>query len=60
SGTYSYGENITLADVCLLPAIWTAERYGLLLDGFPTICRIVEALHRVEAVQRAHWRCQPD
>jgi maleylacetoacetate isomerase len=60
SGTYSYGDNITLADVCLLPAIWTAERYRLLLDGFPTICRIVEALHRVEAVQRAHWRCQPD
>lgn len=60
NGTYSVGENITLADVCLLPAVWTAERFGVLLNDFPTICRIVESLYRVEAVLRAHWRCQPD
>jgi maleylacetoacetate isomerase len=60
SGIYSVGDNITLADVCLLPATWTAERYGVLLDEFPTISRIVMALDQVEAVQRAHWRCQPD
>lgn len=60
SGTYSVGNNITLADVCLLPAVWTVARYGVPLDEFPTIRRIVEALHRVETVQSAHWRCQPD
>ncbi|KAJ5613051.1 maleylacetoacetate isomerase [Penicillium lagena] len=59
-GMYSVGDSITLADVCLLPAVWTAEKYGMSLDEFPTIKRIVDALHCVEAVQRAHWRCQPD
>lgn len=59
-GTYSVGESITLADVCLLPAVWTAQRCGVSLDEFPTICRIVETLQCIEAVQRAHWRYQPD
>ena len=60
SGTYSVGEDITLADVCLLPAVWTAERCGVSLDGFPGIVRVVGGLCRVEAVRRAHWRCQVD
>lgn len=60
NGTYSVGDNITLADVCLLPSVWTAQRYGVPLDEFPTICRIVMRLHCVGAVQRAHWRFQPD
>lgn len=58
-GMYSVGDSIPLADVCLLPAVWTAEKYGMSLVEFPTIKRVFDALHCVEAVQRAHWRCQP-
>lgn len=59
-GTYSVGEDITLADVCLLPVIWTAERCGVSLEGFAGIVRVVGNLSRVEAVRRAHWKCQVD
>lgn len=60
AGRYSVGDNVTLADVCLLPSVWTAERIGIRLDEFRCIKRIVGVLQLEEAVQKAHWRCQPD
>ncbi|PYI11370.1 maleylacetoacetate isomerase maia [Aspergillus sclerotiicarbonarius CBS 121057] len=60
AGVYSVGDGITLADVCLLPAVWGAERVGVEVGEFPTIMRVRGNLEGVEAVRRAHWRNQED
>lgn len=60
AGKYSVGDDITLADICLVPACWNAERFGLNLDKFPTIMRVYETLSSVSAFQEGHWRKQSD
>lgn len=60
SGTYSVGDEITLADICLLPAVWNALRTGMSLDDYPMIKRIHEAMKDMPEIQAAHWANQPD
>ncbi|TQB74471.1 hypothetical protein MPDQ_004772 [Monascus purpureus] len=60
AGKFSVGDQITLADVCLIPAAWGAERVGVKLSAFPTIERVVKRLEKEDAVKNAHWRAQED
>lgn len=60
AGVFSVGDEITLADVCLVPAAWSAARFGVDINNFPTIARVVARMEEEEAVKRAHWRNQPD
>ncbi|WQF78834.1 Putative glutathione S-transferase, Thioredoxin-like superfamily, glutathione transferase family [Colletotrichum destructivum] len=60
AGAYSVGDHVSLADVCLLPAYWNAERFGVDLSVYPTIAKIVGNLKDHEAVVRAHYFNQPD
>lgn len=60
SGRFSYGDSVTLADVCLVPAVWGALRFGVDLDDFPVVKRVYEQMSRDEAVERAHWKNQGD
>ncbi|KAF7585463.1 hypothetical protein BBP40_010878 [Aspergillus hancockii] len=60
AGAFSVGDGITMADVCLLPAVWGAQRSGVDLGEFPTIRRVAERLEGEEAVRRAHWTAQSD
>jgi maleylacetoacetate isomerase len=60
AGKCSVGDELTLADACLMPAMWNAERFGVDLTLFPTIGKIVEGLKDHPAVVTAHWQNQPD
>ncbi|KAJ5460710.1 Maleylacetoacetate isomerase [Penicillium daleae] len=60
AGRFSVGDEITMADVCLVPAAWGAERVGVDLSAFPTVKRIVSNLETEEAVKKGHWQTQPD
>lgn len=61
AGKFSVGDQITLADICLVPAAWGAERVGVDLAAFPVTNRIVQSLEKEEeAVRKGHWRTQPD
>ncbi|KJZ71602.1 hypothetical protein HIM_08996 [Hirsutella minnesotensis 3608] len=60
AGKYSFGDSVTMADACLLPAAWNAERFGVDLKAFPTISRVVENLSQHPAVIKAHYLNQPD
>lgn len=60
AGRFSVGDHITMADVCLIPAVWGAERVGVSLDAFPTVKRISANLEEEEAVKSGHWRTQVD
>jgi len=42
-GSFSFGGHVTLADLCLVPQCYNAERYGVVLDHYPTIKRIYRA-----------------
>ena len=60
SGTFSFGDAITLADVYLVPQIYNARRFKVDLGSFPTIVRIETACSREPAFQAAHPDQQPD
>jgi maleylacetoacetate isomerase len=60
AGKYSVGDEITMADVCLVPAAWGAERVGVDLGAFPVVSGIVKNLESVEAVRKGHWQRQED
>ncbi|KAL7928660.1 glutathione S-transferase [Trichoderma chlorosporum] len=60
AGEYSVGDDVTLADVCLLPAVWGAQRFGVDFGAFPIISGISEKLNKHPAVLKAHWQNQPD
>ncbi|PYH41014.1 maleylacetoacetate isomerase MaiA [Aspergillus saccharolyticus JOP 1030-1] len=61
SGLYSVGDEVTVADVCLVPAVWGAERVGVDVKGrFPVVAGVVGRLEGLEGVRRAHWGRQGD
>ncbi|KAH8809196.1 hypothetical protein F5884DRAFT_734116 [Xylogone sp. PMI_703] len=66
AGQYSVGDNISLADVVLVPAVENWLRLGLknqdelFKSEFPTIYRIFERCKQLEAFQKAHWSSQKD
>lgn len=60
AGAFSVGDSVSLADVCLVPAIWTAEKNDVDLGQLPTVMRIYNAMMELAAVQKAHWSRQED
>lgn len=60
AGKFSVGDQLTSADICLIPAAWGAERVGVDLAMFPVIHGIVQNLEKEEAVKKGHWQTQPD
>ncbi|XP_027027838.2 maleylacetoacetate isomerase isoform X1 [Tachysurus fulvidraco] len=60
SGTYCVGNEISMADICLVPQVYNAERFKVDLDQYPTIKRINQTLMDLEAFKISHPSCQPD
>ncbi|KAH0620470.1 hypothetical protein JD844_020971 [Phrynosoma platyrhinos] len=54
------GHMVTMADLCLVPQVYNAERYKVDLTPYPTIRRINKALLELEAFQISHPSRQPD
>ncbi len=42
AGKYCFGDNITMADICLVPQVYNANRFNLDMSEFPNISRVVE------------------
>jgi maleylacetoacetate isomerase/maleylpyruvate isomerase len=60
SASFCYGDAPTMADCCLVPQIFNAERYQSDLAPYPTVMRIFDACMKLEAFQRAQPSKQPD
>lgn len=60
AGRYSYGDCVTMADVCLAPAVENAVRYGVDLEHLPTVKRVFEAISNLPEFKAADWRHQKD
>ena len=54
------GDEITLADCCLVPQIFNARRFQVDLRSYPTILKIDRNLENHPAFLAAHPNNQPD
>jgi maleylacetoacetate isomerase len=60
AGKYSVGDEVTLADVVLAPAVEGAVRWGVDLGELGTVSRVYESIRGLEAFRRGDWRHQED
>lgn len=60
AGQYSVGDELTLADVVLAPAVENALRWGLKLDGLPRLKKIYENIKGLPEFEKADWKHQED
>ena len=60
TGQFCHGDAPTLADVCLVPQLFNARRFGCDLAGMPTLSRIEGACLALPAFDRARPENQPD
>lgn len=57
---YCWGDTPGLADCCLVPQVYNAQRFALPLDGLPRIAAIVERCQALPAFALAHPSACPD
>ncbi|XP_016781986.1 maleylacetoacetate isomerase isoform X4 [Pan troglodytes] len=60
AGIYCVGDEVTMADLCLVPQVANAERFKVDLTPYPTISSINKRLLVLEAFQVSHPCRQPD
>lgn len=61
AGKYSVGDELTLADCALAPAVDGALRFGVDVKGeFPQTWRVWENLKQIEAFKQGRWDNQED
>ena len=53
-GRYCHGDSVTLADLCLVPQVYNAHRWGVDLQPFPRVAGIAMALNQLPAFAAAH------
>lgn len=54
AGTYCFGDQVTAADIFLVPQIASAKRFNVKMDAYPLINRIEANCLKVESFQKAH------
>jgi maleylpyruvate isomerase len=59
-GIFSFGDTVGLADCCLVPQIYAANRFSVDLSDFPRLLEIGERANQLEAFAAAAPDCQSD
>jgi maleylacetoacetate isomerase len=60
SGKFSHGDTPTMADCCLMPQLYAAQRFGIEVTRYPRLALIAENCSALSAFQHAHPSKQPD
>jgi maleylacetoacetate isomerase len=60
TGTFSHGNTPTMADLCLVPQVFNAQRFKVDMSKYPTIQRINDACLKLPAFDAAQPHKQPD
>ncbi|MCL7941400.1 maleylacetoacetate isomerase [Halomonas sp. ATCH28] len=60
SGDFCHGDTPSLADICLIPQVYNAERFACDLSHYPTIRRIAANCRALPAFSQAAPEAQPD
>lgn len=59
-GTFTVGDQPTIADCCLVPQLYNARRFSVDMSAFPKLLEIEAACASLPAFQAAHPDQQPD
>lgn len=59
-GALTFGDTPTVADLCLVPQVFNARRFGIDVSCYPTIERIADHAGTLDAFARAAPAQQPD
>ena len=54
TGTFCHGETPSMADFCLVPQVYNAERWGVPLSGLDRVLRIAGTCRALPAFEAAH------
>ena len=54
TGLYCHGDQITMADCCLIPQLYNAARWGAKYDDLEHICAIEAECGKLDAFKKAH------
>jgi len=60
AGKFCHGDTPTVADCCLVPQVFNAQRFNCDLSHAPTALRIFDECMKLDAFQRAQPSRQPD
>ena len=60
AGKFSVGDELTLADLCLAPAVENALRWEVDLSKFPNVVRVFDALKVLPEFVKGDWKHQGD
>ena len=60
AGHFSYGDSITIADICLTAQLWNAIAINISLDPYPRLKQVFENMEKEKAVVDSYWQNQPD
>lgn len=59
-GAFCFGDTPTIADCCLVPQLFNAQRFNIDLAAYPTLAAIDRACQALPAFAAAHPARQPD
>ncbi len=59
AGDYCVGNEVTLADLCLVPQVFNARRFNCALEDYPNIVRVNDNCLKLKAFADAHPDLQP-
>ncbi len=60
AGRFCHGDEVTLADLYLVPQLFAARRYEVEVNGYPKLLEIEAACKELDAFRRAEADVQPD
>ncbi|MBL4910927.1 MAG: maleylacetoacetate isomerase [Alteromonadaceae bacterium] len=60
AGQYCFGDKLTMADLCLVPQVYNAVRFGLTMSKYPLIVGICERCNKLDAFMKALPENQDD
>jgi maleylpyruvate isomerase len=60
AGAFLVGDAVSFADLCLVPELHFARRFGVDLAPYPTLTRIESACAKLPSFEGAHAERQPD
>jgi maleylacetoacetate isomerase len=60
AGTYCVGDEVSIADLCLIPQIYNAQRFKVDLKPFPNLMKVNKNCEELDAFKKAHPNVQPD
>jgi len=60
AGQFCVGDELSLADLCLIPQLYNARRFSCTTSAWPLLLRVEENCAQLPAFQKAHPNQQPD